>query len=493
MIHFHDLGPGVLPDPTQSKLVHKMIGFNSREPYQDAVFDIQTQELAGEKLLETRIYRNGKILASVRRPYREEDPVSAVHEKLSLQHEEICEKVRDGNYSLIFLWISRGIIHYETRDYIKALECFDSVLSIEETHHEVQSYLNDIRSCLQEDDEARQEVTQVLQAQVRDLSREGRKLEAGRKSALLSHLGLPAWHPPEDNGQVPAAPGHPPAHSHPLPPTAAGTPFPMQMLAAAACVLLILCAGLIQADTQIRLNPMYQAKMARKYLENNQVLPARNIYFQLLQQDPLSRDTLAALWDTFHREGDYAEASRTLQELLKKGTPGPELHFCLGEANRLTDRCEEALPLYREALRQGFPATDGKIGLGFCLLEQGRTDEAIRLWEDLLESGNRDYRVEYCLGMAYQQAGRPGRASIFFSQAWKQNPESPIICRALAECLQVMHQTEKARMLHEKAEMLASADRQMKRWGNPGKGPMSRLPATANTSPADTFSPFHRF
>ena len=31
MIHFHDLGPGVLPDPTQSKLVHKMIGFNSRE------------------------------------------------------------------------------------------------------------------------------------------------------------------------------------------------------------------------------------------------------------------------------------------------------------------------------------------------------------------------------------------------------------------------------------------------------------------------------
>jgi len=438
-----------------------MIGFNSREPYQDAVFDIQTQELPGENLLETRIYRNGKILASIRHPYDPEEPPPSVNERLSLQHEEVCKKVRDGNYSLIFLWISRAIIHYESGEYLKALECLDSVLAFDETHQEAHACLERIRAKLEEDREAREEVTRELQAQVEALASEGRTLEAGRKAALLSRLGLPPPPPravPKTAPDAPDPPPLPPARPGPRP--IGGPPLSMQIFVAAACVLLLLCAGFIQADTQIRLHPAFHARMAGAYLEGGQILTARDLYLRLLRQDPASREALAGLWETFRRKGDYAEASRTLQSQARRETPTPELLFCLGEAGRLTDRCAEAIPFYREALRQGFPAPDGAIGLGLCLLDEDRAEEAIRLWEDLPEAaaGPGDLRVSYCLGTAYERTGRPGRASIYYSEALKQAPESRILCRALAGCLEEMHQTEAARMLLEKAESAAAGD-----------------------------------
>ena len=343
-----------------------MIGFNSRETCQDATFDIQTQDLTANRVLETRIYRNGKILAIVRRPYAEDEAASSIHEKMSRQQEEICEKVRDGTYGLIFLWISRGVIAHESRDYLKALECFESVLAIDETNEEVKEHLAGIRSVMEDDAEIRKGVRESLQKKVNELFQTGRYMEASRKEALLSQLGL---------SDEPAAKGkkQKPAKSR-------STPFSFPhihlrrihvisfLFVVAGFCALILGIGFIRTDNQ--LEPDDQAKITSKDLESDQVSAARSIFQQISMEAPLTHEAVVEFWNTFESKGDYEEAAGMLEELSQRGTSSPELSFFLAEAYRLTSRCEQAIPFYQKALQQGLPASDGNLGMGLCLLQQ---------------------------------------------------------------------------------------------------------------------------
>jgi len=496
-----------------------MIGFNSRETYQDAIFDIQSQEPTGERVLETRIYRNGKILATVRRAFREGEPTPAVYEKLSLQHEETCKKVRDGSYALIFLWISRGIIFYETREYLKALDCFESVLAIDEDNREVEGYLDRIRDSLREEPGLGPSLTKDLQDQVEELIRTGRPAEAERRKAFLARLGLRTPDPPREEKRQPAKPsrsllpwlrsrfsgpaarrGRRRARSkgplfssirlRPRPPV---IPLSGRLLAIAASMMLLLCAGFIHADSERRLPAGYCTRQANEYLKVNRVLPARTFFYQRVLQDAMSRQALLDFWNTFHRLGDYPAAVESMEELSRAESPSPQVHFCLAEAYRLSSRCDEAIPCYRNALDQGAPETDVKIGWGLCLLQKNRTEEAIGLWEDLLKTDGVDYRIDYCLGRAYQQSGRPGRASICYSRALNKNPESPLVCRALADCLEGLHQTQQARTLRDKADSLLEREGQNQASFPGGTRPLSRVHDDSDTPSPQAFSPVHPF
>ncbi len=448
-----------------------MIGFNSRETYQDAIFDIQTQQLTGERVLETRIYRNGKILATVRRTWPEEEPVSSVHERMSRQHEQICEKVRDGNYALIFLWISRGIIHFEAGEYLKSLECFESVLAIDEKNAEVQTYLDEIRSHMQEDAHLGKSMKEEMEKQLEELAASGRQMESARKKALLQRLGLQAPSSLMKKDRVRGKSRRKPFSFPTLPFRAPAALVSGQLIVFASFLFLILCVGFIQADTQLTLHPDYHGKIADEYLKGGQVFPARNLYQQLILQDPGSRDALSGFWDTFHRTGDYPAAVRTLEDLTNRDQQTPWAHFCLGEAYRMSSRCGEAISCYREAVQRGVSETDGKIGWGLCLLQQNRTEEAIRLWEELQQTGEDNFRVDFCLGKAYQQQSRPGRASIYFTRALKKNPESQRTYQALADCLEGLHQIREAERLRDRADLLASVK------SPPASDPLSVLPS----------------
>ncbi len=433
-----------------------MIGFNSRESYQDAAFDIQTQELAGERMLETRIYRNGKILARVQRPYGDTVAVSELRERMSGQHEETCGKVRDGNYALIFLWVSRGIIHLEAGEYASALDCFESVLALDGNNTEVESQLNEMALRLQEDRATGRAVEEELARQVAELAGSGRELEADRKRNLGKRLGFRLTSPSAPEGSrtarwlrrfrtIPAS-----LRIH-LPAASPARP----LLVGASFLFLALCVGLIQADTQVRLSPQFHGRVAAEYLQENRLLAARHLYAKLLLQNPGSEEALSGFWSSFHRHGDHPSAIPTLEEAVKTEQPSAWALFCLAEAYRSGSRCSDAVPFYREAVRRGIPEAEGMIGWGLCLLEQGGTDAAIRLWEPLLDQGQEDFRIDMCLGHAYQQQGMPGRASMHFSSALQKNPAFPLAYTSLAGSLEAMHQHREAENLRKRAEGLA--------------------------------------
>jgi tetratricopeptide (TPR) repeat protein len=166
-----------------------MIGYNSREIFQDATYDVQTQQLSSpERSIETHVYRNGKIVSTVRSDIPPGAPFDSLEERMCNQHEEVCGKVREGTYELVFLRISRGIIAFESQDYAQALECFETVLTIDETHAEANAYLDKLRSCLTRDAPGRRRVLEEYRNQIESLESSNRILEAGRKRAMLARM-----------------------------------------------------------------------------------------------------------------------------------------------------------------------------------------------------------------------------------------------------------------------------------------------------------------
>lgn len=519
-----------------------MIGYNSRETFQDATYDVQTQQLnSPERTIETHVYRNGKIVATVQCYTSVDAPVVSIEERMSQQHEEICGKVREGTYELVFLWISRGIIAFESQDYLQALECFESVLAIEETHAEANAYLEKIRTSLKGDTQNRRSVLEGYQKQIEDLESSGRIMEASRKKAVLTRICKTP--PPSDKGPsrkkqtearrptaqvrrptyviflenaqerfrdtllpwirerlLPALEkGFPrrirvdwipvikesliPRIRDTLLPKIRGNLFSKHVLVTSSAVLLTILSGLIAADFQIELDPAYYSSLGKEYLEGNRIPQARNLFYGLLRQDPGTQEALDGFWQTFSKDGDYQKAGAMLKTLVENQESSPQIYFYLAEANRLSSRHTEAIPYYEEAAVRGFPEVPCKVGMGLCLVEQQNLTAAIDLWEGLLQKGSDDYRVEYCLGTAYQASGRLGRASVHYSRALKKRPESGPIYRALGDCLHGLHQQEKAEGLWKKAASLESAVGTEERC----PGPRQPVEGSAEASPDNCF------
>lgn len=441
-----------------------MLGFNSREQVQDATYDIQTQRAAdSEGDIETLVYRNGKVLATVRADGPEDDSLSSMQAAMNEHHDAVCGKVREGSYELVFLWLSRGIIAFESADYLQALESFESVLSVEETHGEANAYLDRIRGRLEEDAESRDRVAEAYRKQIETLEQTGRSLETARKKAVLQRI--------QQAPRKPQSPG-PADDDEPVsaPPARQRRHLPRLAVIASVTLVLLVSIGLIAVGSIGRNDPDRLLARGRASLEEDRPGDAREAFLRVLQQRPDSAEALTGLWETFRTQGDFGEAARVLAgQVRPEGTPG-RVYLLLAEAHRRASQTEEALRNYRTALQHGIDEPASRLGLGLCLLEQGDPEAAIKLWEESEAQGTDDYRFDFGLGMAYQAAGRLGRASFYFSRALKQQPGSATIYRALGSCLQGMHQEDQARKLWARAAELD---------GNSTDGP----PAEADSAP----------
>jgi tetratricopeptide (TPR) repeat protein len=179
-----------------------MIGYNSREIFQDATYDVQTQQLSSPKRsVETHVYRNGKIVSTVRSDIPADAPIDSLEERMRNQHEEVCGRVREGTYELVFLRISRGIIAFESQDYGQALECFETVLTIDETHAEANAYLDKLRASLTRDEPGRRRVLEGYRKQIEALESSNRILEAARKRTMLTRMFEAPDPPNAKNGE----------------------------------------------------------------------------------------------------------------------------------------------------------------------------------------------------------------------------------------------------------------------------------------------------
>jgi tetratricopeptide (TPR) repeat protein len=462
-----------------------MLGINSRETVQDATYDIQTQDLGPERsIVETQVYRNGKILGTLQSPYEKPDSLDQLHEVLKAQHERICTRVREGTYELLFLWLSRALLALEEENPQEALECLESVLAVEETHSEALSLLEKIRSRAACDPSFRSAVETRYRQQIRALEDAGRSLEVRRKQWILQRLGIAsedgfqkqglnvsdgvrwlvvgrqaalkrgravllrvrealrqAWQPLSGGRAV-------------LRPRFRSARYATVALAGG---ILACCFSLVTLDRSESGGIEEARKLARDCLDRNETAKARDLLSRRLEwEQPIETETLRLLWATFDRLGDYEKAVPLLSKLQDKRPSSPFVALYLAEAYLRLGRHEDAIEQYRRAGERNAPEIPCTIGTALCLLGRGEPAAAAELLEPLAGQGLEDYRLSYCLGLAYQQQNRPGRASVHFAQALRLKPDSPIIYRSLAACLMDLHQETEARRLLEEAKRLES-------------------------------------
>lgn len=495
-----------------------MLGINSRETVQDATYDIQTQDLGPERsVVETQVYRNGKILGTLQSRYEKPDSLDRLHEVLKAQHERICTRVREGTYELLFLWLSRALLAFEEENPQEALECLESVLAVEETHSEALSLLEKIRSRAACDSGFRSSVETRYRQQIRALEDAGRSLEARRKQWILQRLGIAS----EAGFQKQSLTVSGDAGRRAVWPQTAlkqGRAVLLRVreafrqarasLTGARAVLLphlrsaryatvalaagvlACCFSLVTLDRSENKGIEETRKLARDYLDRNETAKARDVLLRRIESEqPIETATLRLLWSTFDRLGDYENAVPLLSKLQDKRPPSPFVALYLAEAYLRLGRHNEAVEQYRRASERNAPEVPCTIGTALCLLGRGEAAAAAALLEPLAEQGHQDYRLSYCLGLAYQQQNRPGRASVHFAQALRLKPDSAAIYRSLAACLTDLHQEAEARRLLDEAERLEEKSglaRASLSLSNPGVGPPDVAAATT-TSPMFPF------
>jgi predicted Zn-dependent protease len=143
-----------------------------------------------------------------------------------------------------------------------------------------------------------------------------------------------------------------------------------------------------------------------------------------------------------------------LQALIRTDSAPALIHLYLAESYRKQNQCAEAIEQYKVAVEKNAPQVACAVGTALCLLHQQTPQAAVDLLEAQVQRGLDDFRIDFCLGTAYQQLGRPGRASVHFAQALNKHPGSSTIYRTLADCLTNLHQEERARWLLEQASLL---------------------------------------
>lgn len=497
----------------------QMLGINSRETVQDATYDIQTQDLGPERsLLETQVYRNGKILGTFQSPYEKPDSLDRLHEALKAQHERICRRVREGTYELLFMWLSRALLALEEEDTQEALECLESVLAVEETHAEALSLLEKIRTRAADDAAFRSAVETRYRQQIRALEDAGRSLEARRKQWILQRLGLAGAAENPEQKQIAGRPFHrvrrPAAWLRAAQEQVRAVPLGARetlrhawvglaalcaalrprspivryaSVALAACVMAC-CFSLVTLKSNRTGNEEKALELARVCLDRNDVLKARDVLYKSLETEALvETEALRVLWSTFDRLGDYEQAVHLLSKLQQKHRSSPFVALYLAEAYLRTGRHEEAIEQYRLAGERNAPEVPCTIGTALCLLSRGEAEAAAALIEPLAEQDQQDFRLAYCLGLAYQQQGRPGRASVHFAQALRLQPQSPIIYRSLAACLMDLHQEAEARRMLEEAERLESRSGPVAASLSLSRPLVGPPQAAAATAPANVF------
>lgn len=498
-----------------------MLGINSRETVQDATYDIQTQDLGPERpLLETQVYRNGKILGTLQSPYEKQTSLDRLHEALKAQHERICRRVREGTYELLFLWLSRALLALEEENTQEALECLESVLAVEETHAEALSLLEKIRTRAADDAAFRSALDTRYRQQIRALEDAGRSLEARRKQWILQRLGLA---PASDlvkqdqseradrtSGRVrwPVAPLQEvweqsralllgaretlrharvglAAVSAALRPRSPSVRY--ASVALAACVMAC-CLSLVTLKSNQTGDEEEALEFARACLDRNDAAKARDVLYKSLETEALvETEALRLLWSTFDRLGDYEQAVYLLSKLQKKHRSSPFVALYLAEAYLRTGRHEEAIEQYRLAGERNAPEVPCTLGTALCLLNRGEAEAAAALLEPFAEQDPQDFRLAYCLGLAYQKQGRPGRASVHFAQALRLQPQSPVIYRSLAACLMDLHQEAEARRMLEEAERLESRSGPVAARLSLSRPLVGPPQAAAATAPANVF------
>lgn len=126
------------------------------------------------------------------------------------------------------------------------------------------------------------------------------------------------------------------------------------------------------------------------------------------------------------RAGEYAEAVRSLESVVRQAPKDDQAYTMLGDAYRGAGDFANAVKSYEQAMRINYGDYQPHLKLGIVLMEHGKTGRALTEFEEAMKFGADDPLVHYNYALALHELGRGQEALEHWRIARDAEPDNPV-------------------------------------------------------------------
>ncbi len=190
---------------------------------------------------------------------------------------------------------------------------------------------------------------------------------------------------------------------------------------------------------------------AVKLHQGGQLERARQMYQQILTQDPRNANALNLFGLVGWQTGQFAEAVEHLQKAIAIDSSQAAFFGNLAEARRGLGQFAEAIQAYEQAARMQPNTVIIHLNLGTVLQQAGQVDQSIASYGRALELDPQNTPARYHLGTAFEQQGKLHPAGSCYQQILDVEPDHVPSLVSLAGLRKKQGNLGAAAMLYERA------------------------------------------
>ena len=172
------------------------------------------------------------------------------------------------------------------------------------------------------------------------------------------------------------------------------------------------------------------AELSRSEGKKNDAI---ELYASAIASDPMYVEPYLNVARLFLDLSEFKLAEPYVRKTLEIEPDNPEAHFMLGIIANITNRAEEAVTHFQEALRHDTEQPSVLTNLGTAFRGIGDANRAIIAFEKAVELNPGHLSALNNLGLLYRETGRTDKAEEILSRSAEIHPENPIPLYNLAE------------------------------------------------------------
>ena len=160
---------------------------------------------------------------------------------------------------------------------------------------------------------------------------------------------------------------------------------------------------------------------------------AIELYASAIASDPMFVEPYLNVARLFLDLSEFKLAEPYVRKTIEIEPDNPEAHFMLGIISNITNRSEEAVTHFQEALRHDTEEPSILTNLGTAFRGIGDANRAIIAFEKAVEISPGHLSALNNLGLLYHETGRTDKAEEILTRSAEMHPENPIPLYNLAE------------------------------------------------------------
>ncbi len=158
------------------------------------------------------------------------------------------------------------------------------------------------------------------------------------------------------------------------------------------------------------------------------------------------------------RAGEYAEAARALEAVVRQAPKDDQAFTMLGDAYRGLGDYANAVKSYEQAMRINYGVYAPHLKLGILLMENGKTGRALTEFEEAMKFGADDPLVHYNYALALHELGRGKEALQHWRVARDAEPDNAAYVAGVAIGLVGVDDEEAVKQFARAGEMGIAKD-----------------------------------